>query len=233
MPPGSIVVGAGNRSQDSSIVRPMPAALLNRLVHVHVRVSHRDWLEWAYGSGIHPWVIEYVTTRPDHLWSQPPKHEEPFSTPRSWHMLSDALNEYGERITEQELEILAFGCLTPHHAGQFKAFVKQTRSQFRLGAILKGDMRWPDRPEDRDILYFLSQSFRAQLAKELSPERNAMSSHQKDLAIRAKGLLTELASISLELAQMVVSPPDEGDPLPDWFLVEVMRDLPRLAAKRS
>lgn len=44
---------------------------------------------------IHPWVIEYIQTRPDHLWSQPPKHEEPFSTPRSWHMLSDTLHEYG------------------------------------------------------------------------------------------------------------------------------------------
>ncbi|WP_420807089.1 hypothetical protein [Trichormus azollae] len=28
---------------------------------------------------IHPWVIEYIKTRPDHLWSQPPKYEGPFS----------------------------------------------------------------------------------------------------------------------------------------------------------
>lgn len=48
LPKGSIVIGAGNRAQDSAIVRPMSSALLNRLVHVHLRVSHRDWLEWAY-----------------------------------------------------------------------------------------------------------------------------------------------------------------------------------------
>jgi MoxR-like ATPase len=93
MPAGSVVIGAGNRSQDSAIVKPMPSALINRMVHVHLRVSHRDWLEWAGGNGIHPWVLDYIQARPDHLWSQLPKHEEPFSTPRAWHMLSDALAE--------------------------------------------------------------------------------------------------------------------------------------------
>lgn len=83
LPQGSIVIGAGNRSQDSAIVKPMSSALLNRMVHVHLRVSHRDWLEWAYENHMHPKVLEYIQNRPDHLWSQPPKHEEPFSSPRS------------------------------------------------------------------------------------------------------------------------------------------------------
>ena len=47
MPPGSIVVGAGNRAQDSAIVKPMSSALVNRMVHVHLQVSHQDWLAWA------------------------------------------------------------------------------------------------------------------------------------------------------------------------------------------
>ncbi|MDC0671506.1 AAA family ATPase [Nannocystis sp. ncelm1] len=89
LPRGSIVIGAGNRAQDSAIVRPMSSALLNRMIHVQLQTSHRDWLEWAHANEIHPTVIEYVQNRPDHLWSQPPKTEEPFSTPRSWHMLSD------------------------------------------------------------------------------------------------------------------------------------------------
>src|SRR5436190_7954486 len=32
------------RSQDSAIVRPMSSALMNRMLHVHLRVAHRDWL---------------------------------------------------------------------------------------------------------------------------------------------------------------------------------------------
>ncbi|MGH3191199.1 MAG: hypothetical protein ACRDPY_29790 [Streptosporangiaceae bacterium] len=31
-------------------------------------------------SGIHPWVIDYISQRPDHLTTAPPRHEEPFST---------------------------------------------------------------------------------------------------------------------------------------------------------
>ena len=101
LPAGSIVIGAGNRAQDNAIVKPMSSALINRMIHVHLSVSHRDWLDWAYETNIHPYVIEYIQQRPDHLWSPPPKHEEPFSTPRSWHMLSDVLYEYGEKAGRQ------------------------------------------------------------------------------------------------------------------------------------
>ena len=53
-----------------------------------------------------------------------PKHEEPFSTPRSWHMLSDALHNIGAEPSDEQVEVLAFGCLTPAHATQFKAFIE-------------------------------------------------------------------------------------------------------------
>lgn len=43
----------------------MSSALINRIVHVHLKVSHRDWLEWANQKGIHQLVIEYIQTRPD------------------------------------------------------------------------------------------------------------------------------------------------------------------------
>src|SRR5262245_25693339 len=233
LPQGSIVIGAGNRAQDSAIVKPMSSALLNRMVHVHLTVSHRDWLAWAHTNGIHSLVIEYIQTRPDHLWSQPPKHEEPFSTPRSWHMLSDALHGYGEVIPDDRLEILSYGCLTPSHAGQFKAFVKHLRSTYALGAIVKGEIGWPREPGDRDVLYFLSQSFRAMLIKELPADKHGLSTGGRALAHRAKGLIKDLASISLEMAQMVVGQGEDGSSLPGWFMVEIVRDLPRLVERKN
>ena len=233
LPPGSIVIGAGNRAQDSAIVRPMSSALINRMVHVHLRVAHRDWLQWAHTAGIHPLVLEYIQVRPDHLWSQPPKHEEPFSTPRAWHMLSDALYAYGDDLAEATLEVLAFGCLSPHHAGQFKAFTRQVRSRFQLAAILKGDIGWPSAPTERDVLYFLAQSFRAHLMKELPIEREGVAERHRALAHRAKAMLKDLSVISLEIAQLVVAQSPEGDGLPPWLLVEIVRDLPRLVEKRD
>ena len=39
--------------------------------------------------------------------------------------------------------------------------------------------------------------------------------------------LKQLAQINYELAQMVVSA-DEGKTLPEWFMIEIVRDMPRL-----
>jgi hypothetical protein len=234
LPAGSVVIGAGNRATDNALARPMASALLNRLVHVHLRASAGDWIQWAGGAGIHPWVLDYLRNRPDHLWTAPPKTEEPFSTPRSWHMLSDALHSYGDGIDDDMLRVLAFGTLTAAHASTFRAFVKTVRNAFGFEAVLKGDAGWPAAAEDRDLLYFLAETFRARLVKELAADKGSASPAAKQLAHRGKALLVELAEISLEVAQIVIASDQDGKPvLPSWFLVEVTRDLPRLVAARS
>jgi len=230
LPEGSIVIGAGNRSSDSAIVKTMSSALINRMVHVQLRASHRDWLEWAQGVDAHPLVLDYIRTRPDHLWVQPPKHEEPFSTPRSWHMLSDLLRELGAELDEQGVFAAAAGCISPAHATQFKAFYKQLHGKYRLDAVLSGETAWPRDAKDRDVLYFLAQSLRGKLLKELPDRAEKAGAKQRELAYRVKARMKELASISLEIAQTVLVGA-EGEELPAWFLMEVYRDLPRLAAK--
>ena len=60
LPEGSVVIGAGNRTQDNAIVKTMPSALINRMIHVHSKVSHRDWMEWAGSNSIHPLVLQYI-----------------------------------------------------------------------------------------------------------------------------------------------------------------------------
>ena len=232
LPEGSIVIGAGNRAQDNAITRPMSSALLNRMFHVEMVASSRIWLEWAAQNNIHHYVYDYICSRHDHLWAQPPKTEEPFSTPRSWHMLSDAIHSYGDNISEANLTLLAHGCLTSAHATQFVAYVRQVRCKYSVKRIIDGEQRWPERAEERDVLYFLAQSFRSQLVKELPPTRNQLSGSARTLAYRAKELLVELAEISLEIAQMAITPEDDKA-LPNWFIVEAAKDIPNLVGKRK
>jgi hypothetical protein len=232
LPKNTIVIGAGNRAKDGAIVKPMPSALVNRLVHIHLRADHRSWLAWATSEGnIHPWVLEYIQLRTDHLWHEPPKHEETFSTPRSWHMLSDALHSFGDKVSEEMIEALAYGLLSPTHAGQFKGFFKQVKNRFALNSIIKGDAHWPADPKDRDVLYFLAQSLRSHLMKELPSDEASVRAEHKLLAIRAKDLLKDLSRISVEIAQSCVAEGDDGSKLPAWFLVELIRDLPRLVQR--
>ncbi len=82
-------------------------------------------------------------------------------------------------------------------------------------------------------MYFLAQSFRSQLIKELPAEKKQLSSSHQELAHRAKALLKDLAALSLEIAQMVVAEQDKGEPLPSWLMVEIVRDLPRLVQKKK
>lgn len=234
LPAGSIVIGAGNRAQDAAIVKPVSSALVNRMVHVQLRADAGDWLTWAGVAGIHALVLDYIRLRPDHLWSKPQKHEEPFSTPRAWHMLSDTLTSYtGASLTEHAVDALASGLLTPNHARQFFAFYRQYLRAFDLNAILKGETDWPAEPAERDILYFLVQSFRGRLIKELPEDGKKLSRESKALALAAKDRLIQLSRISLEMAQLVLTEDEEQRTLPDWFMVEIARDLPRLVAKRD
>ncbi|MDH6578398.1 MoxR family ATPase [Kitasatospora sp. MAP5-34] len=233
LPPGSIVIGAGNRATDGALARPMASALVNRLVHVHLRASATDWLSWAAGNGIHPWVVDYLTDRPDHLWSAPPKSEEPFSTPRAWHMLSDTLRSFGPALDEPTLKVLTYGLLTPQHAVSFCGYAKIVRNSYGLDAIIKGDARWPHRLEDRDLLYYLADAFRGRLVKELPAQKEQASNSLRQTAFRAKSLLVQLAEISVEVAQTVIADGSDGNPvLPSWFLIEAARDMPRLVEAR-
>ena len=213
----------------------MSSALINRMFHVQLKPDVKNWLTWAYGNGIHSWVTDYISQRPDHLFSEPPKTEEPFSTPRSWHMLSDALKEFGageKEISIETIRMLAYGSITASHVGMFAAFVKQLDNKYLLEDIIKGDARWPEKPEDRDVLYFLAQSFRARLLHDLPQKKAEIDKKNQYFAHRANSLLKELAQLNYELAQMVVSA-DDGKVLPEWFMIEIVRDLPRLVAQEK
>ncbi len=230
LPEGSIVVGAGNRAEDSAIVKTMSSALINRMFHVQMKADARQWIKWAKGVGLHPWVTDYISQRPDHLFSEPPKTEEPFSTPRSWHMLSDALTEYhaGEKdIPAEVLRMISYACLTPSHARMFLAYTKNIKNSHLLDDIIAQEAKWPKKPEDRDLLYFLAQSFRGRLLTELPKSKQDLPKGTIHFVYRAKAMIKELSVINFEIAQMTVAS-DEEETLPDWFMVEIIRDLPRL-----
>jgi hypothetical protein len=148
-------------------------------------------------------------------------------------MLSDALHSFGQGLDEETLKVLAHGTLTPAHATAFCGYVKIVRSRFGIDAVIKGDARWPNRLEDRDLLYYLAESFRGRLIKELPVSKEHMSANGRQTAYRAKSLLVQLAEISVEVAQTVIASDADGNPvLPSWFLIEAARDMPRLVEAR-
>ena len=231
----SVVVGAGNRQQDQAITRQMSSALINRMVHVELQPNVKDWLDWAARNHIHADVVEYLKLRPEQLFVQPPKTQEPFSTPRSWHILSDCLKSYGDQLEPPQAWLLAQGVLSPAHAAQFKTFMQMRREKFNVEELLRGEKTWPRPAGDGDtsLLYLLVQSVRAQLLRRLPADASGRS-REAQLVHHAKRLIKELAEINLELAQVLISDDESsGRKLPDWFMLEIVRDLPRLAAQKE
>ncbi len=71
-------IGAGNRAQDSAIIKPMSSPLLNRMVHVHLKVCHRRTaFDWAKIVIVDLGLMKYIETFDQNglLGVEPPKHE--------------------------------------------------------------------------------------------------------------------------------------------------------------
>jgi len=238
MPAGSVVIAAGNRAQDGAIVRTLPTPLVNRMFQVHLEPRLADWMVWAHNANIHPWVTGFLQERPNALHSAPSKDQTPFSTPRSWHMLSDALKSLN--VTDDMppprkrlFDAAVYGTLSLEHANQFRVFVKRQDRRHYVHQMLKGKAGWPNDPEDQDWLVFLAESFRDVLMNELPPQAGDASGEIRHMAHVAKGLIRELAARNEELARVVLTTTANDAALPSWFLAEVVRDLPALAMKRD
>jgi len=133
LPRGTWVVAAGNRSEDRALVRTMSSALVNRVFVVPIRVDASEWFTWAEKVGIRSEIRGFVRFVPTALQRPVPPDPVPFSTPRSWALLSRDLDlaEQSERFTNEERRALAFGRVTPHDAGLFCALCEEGLGDMR------------------------------------------------------------------------------------------------------
>ena len=101
LPDNCIVIAAGNRVSDKSVAYKMPKALANRLLHFNISTSFNNWRKWALHSNIHPLVLGFLASRPDLLNTFDSSNESlAFSTPRSWEMVSNILNNISDDVEE-------------------------------------------------------------------------------------------------------------------------------------
>lgn len=231
MPEGSIVISTGNRTEDNAYVEALPAPLVNRMMILRLADDVDGWLRHARERNFHPLIIDFIESRPKNIRSPSNPHGRPFTSKRSLHMLSDALWQHKE-LNPHRVQIAAEASIGLAHAVEFQGFYRTKADRLTVERLLKGDIRWPGSPADRQELFFLMNSFRFYLIKHLPATVDAVNGSTRELAHKAKALLAALAEISGEMAQHVIIQID-GEAVPDWFVVEVARDLPRIAASRK
>jgi len=149
LPEGSRVVAAGNRVEDRALVRTMASALANRMVHVGLEPSSDAWLAWGAREAIHPLVLAFVRARPERLWEPPPEDSTPaYPTPRSWHMLSDAL----VGVPDALWAAIASGTVGDRTGAEFATFARRAREVPSIDDVASGKAAVPKDPE---LAYFL------------------------------------------------------------------------------
>jgi len=235
LPAGSAVVCAGNGAGTNAVARPLPAPLINRMVHVELRLELRGWLAWAHEAGLHLLVMGYVEARGVSVLSgNVPGGDEVFTTPRSWHMASDVLMDMGVPGVPEEgrddpldlIRLAAGSTLSAAQAEGFLAWVRTRHEGLNLGRLLRGEVKLPDMEAQRSTAIELAHLLGMRLATELPREEARLRGESLALALGGKRLIAEFAVRSPEIAMLIVN--REG--LPEWFVSQVIEELPTMRA---
>ncbi len=108
LPPGWILVAAGNRLDDHGITFVLPAPLANRFMHVSLAVDVAQWLSWATAARIDPLIRDFLRTAPEWLSVFPADAEVmAFPSPRSWAFASRVLAQRGGWHADAEASVAA------------------------------------------------------------------------------------------------------------------------------
>jgi hypothetical protein len=149
LPPGWIVVAAGNRAEDSNNLTKMPNPLLNRFVHYQVeRPEIDEWRDWAIKNDISDKAIAFLSKFPQHLMRAPKAGDRAFATPRTWQYASDLIS-IGEPIDAAVGEGVA---------SEFKAFTEVYARVPDIQKILKGEKERIPKNTELDVLWATSMA---------------------------------------------------------------------------
>lgn len=155
LPDNCIVIAAGNRVTDKSVAYTMPKALSNRLLHLEIENDIESWNRWAIESDIHHTVIAFLKYKPDYLNKFDPSNQElAFSTPRSWEMVSNILNNVSNDINVV-FDLIA-GLVGNGVAIEFKGFYKVFSKLPKIENIFNGTETII--PKETDVLFALCSS---------------------------------------------------------------------------
>ena len=153
LPEGTWVVAAGNRAEDKALVRSISTALINRVIILQVTVDVHEWVAWAHKNGIREEIISFLLTNPDSLRRNVPETPVPFSTPRAWAQLSQALSlmETAGTLNDKMREVLAYGTVSAEDASVFCVYAKmQDENLPSLAEIIRNPALLPNGNETDD-----------------------------------------------------------------------------------
>ena len=127
LPPGWLVMAAGNRTQDRAAAGSLSSALANRFCHLDLKPQCSEWLAWARKRGLHPLVTGFLQFRPGLFFDmQSGDLQRGWPSPRSWERVAVALEHAGalpQSLLDRQIEGLV-GMAAGAEFAQFRALAQ-------------------------------------------------------------------------------------------------------------
>ena len=141
-----LIAAAGNLSTDNAITTRLSTAMLSRLVHIHMEVSLKDWMNAvAIPQNYDERIIAFLNMYPDKLMRfDPEKEDETFTCPRTWQFTNDLIKD--SPVLSNVDAVLLSGTITPDIATEFVQFTRVYKNLVTLKDIVKknGECLVPD-----------------------------------------------------------------------------------------
>jgi hypothetical protein len=102
LPPGWIVILAGNNMSDRAATNRTPQHINNRCIHIDAEVDHAGWKAWAVDKGLDKRLIAFLSWRVELLHKASPDARA-FPTPRSWEFVNTIIKGGLPRSLQFEL----------------------------------------------------------------------------------------------------------------------------------
>jgi hypothetical protein len=167
IPPGWMIIAAGNRMNDRAVVYQMPSPLTNRFMRFEVTSDIDDWKEWALAKGIHHFVVGFLSMRPGLLNDfDPAKYVGgAFPTPRSWERVSELC--HAGLHTGDSFYTMVAGLIGDGAAAEFTGYIKIASEIPSLDDVLakKVSLKNIDEPS---ILYAIAEALIDKVVKDHS-----------------------------------------------------------------
>jgi MoxR-like ATPase len=198
MPPGSVVIAAGNRAEDKAGTRSMDNAWTNRFAHMNVSVSVPAWLDWAQENGLSPVVRAFIKRNPSYLSEKfdasDPSPAKP--TPRSWEGVGRI---YADKGNSNILKtIAAEGLIGKPGAQLLKAFAKHEEAIPDPDVLKKNpDSIKIPAANDMDTAWAMSMALADQMVRAPGP---GMHVFQDPLALGIAHVLKKFVQVHPEAA---------------------------------
>jgi len=179
VPDNVIVMAAGNRDTDKGSTFKMPTPLMNRFVHIEMRVDFEDWQTFALTVGFNKDVVGYLTAFKHELFEfDPLSASRGFPTPRSWEAVSDTLRD-DPNLPETVMMALVAGAVGDGVAVKFLEYRKNAAKLPNPSDILAGKVNKLDSTEV-SLMYALTTALCYELRDQFDVAKKSADKKVKD-----------------------------------------------------